>query len=153
MQEKEFRKLLEKCIKGAETESERKVLEEFTEKSKAENAELYFQNEAHKIYLKESIWKGIGAQVNSQKPFWRIAASVAAIFTGLIVTSYLFLQIATTSNVDLRSENAITLELGDGSIKIIEENGVAKVQDKKGNIVGKQNKNLLIYNLKQFHLF
>ena len=70
--------------------------------------------------------------------------SFAAIF---LITFGIFLYWNTLSDTNMSiPPNAITLELENGSIKIIEEDGSGVITDSDGNIIGNQDKNQLAYN-------
>nr|WP_299071030.1 FecR domain-containing protein [uncultured Allomuricauda sp.] len=147
MQEQEFKKLLDKYLKGNLSEDETNILEKFKEELKSRNQEINFKNEAEKAQFQESIWSGIDMHSNKETktPRWKLAASVAAIFIGLIATGYLYLQNTSATSSELIPENAITLELEDGTIKVIEENGATHILDENGNLLGRQNGNQLVY--------
>lgn len=76
---------------------------------------------------------------------WISLSRIAAVFIGLIVLGYTYLQI-TNQKTTVITNNAITLELEDGSIEIVEEGGTMSVLDKYGNVVGNQQGNKLTYN-------
>jgi len=147
MQEQEFRKLMEKSIEGSLMENEGNLLNEFHDKLKKKTRQSYFTDENHKIELKESIWKEVGkSAVPKNKVWtWRKVASIAASFIGILSISYIMWQQFNSDSTSI-PENAITLELEDGTIKVISEDGAASVMDKQGKIVGTQNKNQLIYS-------
>ena len=73
-------------------------------------------------------------------------------YAALIVLSmtigYLVKEVAYKKDVDTEfapTENFITLEREDGNIQVITEDGSTKVLDSKGNIVGSQKGNQLVY--------
>ncbi|MEC3908667.1 FecR family protein [Tamlana sp. 2201CG12-4] len=148
MKEKKFRKLLKKSIEGSLNDEESKILEKFNADLKSRNKEPYFINEAHKHQLKESIWKGVTAnKVSSRKTqLFKQIASVAAVCVGLIAIGFLLLKDLAFSNQNTLPANAITLQLEDGSIKVIEENKTTTILDNDGNIIGNQNNNELVYS-------
>ncbi len=148
MQEKEFRKLLDKYLNGSISEEEENLLNKFKEELKL-NAEPNFQNETEKHNIEKSLWTGINVQKSAnsknRKPVnWKITAA-AAVFIGIIATAYIFMQNLGLNTPISIPENAITLQLEDGSIKIIEEDQTAKVLDKNGNLLGQQKGNQLVY--------
>jgi len=148
MQEEKFRKLLDKYLNGSISEEEENLLNKFKEELKL-NAEPNFHNETEKQDIEKSLWKGINIQKsanskNRKSVNWKITAA-AAVFIGIISTAYIFMQNLSLNAPISIPENAITLQLEDGSIKIIEENQTAKVLDKNGNLLGQQKGNQLVY--------
>ncbi|MFT6993502.1 MAG: transmembrane sensor [Maribacter sp.] len=148
MQEKEFKKLLNKYFDGSLSEEEEELLDKFKEVLKSNN-ETHFQNGAEKNNIEKSLWSGINSEISSSfenRKFanWKIVAS-AAVFIGFTVTGYFYLQNQGFNTPVTIPENVITLQLEDGSIKIIEENQTTKVTDKTGNVVGLQKGNQLVY--------
>lgn len=71
----------------------------------------------------------------------------AAIFVGLaILSGYLFYQISGVSDPSVQiPDNVITLELEDGSIKVIDPTGGNKITNTKGEVIGVQNKDSISY--------
>ena len=73
----------------------------------------------------------------------------AAVVVLLLGIGYLYQSgYFTTKPTIIIPEDSITLQLENGNIKIISENGKTKIADSKGNIVGAQKGNQLIYNNK-----
>lgn len=149
MQEEEFRKLLDKYLNGSISDKEKELLEKFNEELKSLNQELPFENEARKNAIKETLWAGISSQKlksKERKPSsWKVPAA-AAIFIGLIITSYFYLQSTTSNTPQIIPENVISLQLEDGTLKIIKEGETASITDKNGNILGQQKGNQLVYD-------
>ena len=77
--------------------------------------------------------------------FFKIAASVLIVFGVYYLSSEITLTTAplTESTID---PNAITLTLDDGSKQLISENGIKKIINDQGNIVGEQIGNELNYS-------
>ena len=151
MEERKFRKLLDKYIDGSISEKGKDVLGEFEQGLKSKDDKPYFKSGVEKRSTKKSLWTNINDQINvsSRKEklkIWRIAASVAALFIVFIAISGLYMQNAKSSTSDINPGNAITLQLEDGSVKIIEDNGTAKITDKNGTVLGRQTGNQLVYN-------
>lgn len=72
-----------------------------------------------------------------------IAASIVILFSvGLIYQNIFF----NTDKPIVIDENQITLQLDNGDIQIISEGKVVHVTDSKGNIIGNQNGNSIVYN-------
>jgi len=76
---------------------------------------------------------------------WRKYASIAAVFTGIAISTYLFLQNQDARQTDVIPSDVITLELEDGSIEILNEDGSKEVIDKDGNKLGQQKGNQISY--------
>ncbi len=70
--------------------------------------------------------------------FWIKQASVAAVFIGMLIGGYIFWTDQAPDISIAIPKDAITLELGDGSIEILGEEGTNTVRDKKGNVIGQQ---------------
>ncbi|UJH66957.1 FecR family protein [Allomuricauda sp. SCSIO 65647] len=146
MQEKEFRRLMEKSINGSLTKEEEELLQKFQEElGKTSEPPIY--NEQGKAQMRESMWKVIENRTGpkpKKKINWR-AVSVAAIFIGAVGLMSLF-YLTTDQKTNEIPQNAITLELEDGTIKIIEEGETADILNSKGGKLGRQDKNVLIYD-------
>ena len=146
MREHEFRELLEKYLDGSISEEENKLLNKFNEEVSSANKDLHFKNDSRKKEIKDSLWEGISVQSDlktGKTNTWKILAATAAIFIGILSYNFFDTKPSTPYNIP---ENAITLELEDGSLKVIEENGTVKVTDKSGVVLGQQNGNQLVYS-------
>ncbi|MEP3371961.1 MAG: FecR domain-containing protein [Maribacter dokdonensis] len=146
MREHEFRELLEKYLDGSISEEENNLLNKFNEEISSANKDFNFKSESNKIDIKNFLWENISSQSDfkeSKTYTWKILAAVAAVFIGVIGFNFMDSKGPATFNIP---ENAITLELEDGSLKIIEENGAVKVTDKTGAVLGQQNGNQLVYS-------
>ena len=77
----------------------------------------------------------------------RFLGRLAAVFIGLVALSgYLFYQISADSNADVQiPEDVITLELEDGTIKVIDPEKGNKITNAKGEVIGVQNKDSISY--------
>ncbi|MEM6734555.1 MAG: FecR domain-containing protein [Bacteroidota bacterium] len=82
----------------------------------------------------------------SKRPVWKYA-SIAALFIGLIGLGIFYQQGGLSTKVDMvvPGNDAITLELDNGEIKIIDENGSETIATASGQVVGQQEKNKLTY--------
>ncbi len=147
MQEQEFRELLDKYLNGLISDGETGLLDKFNEELKSRNQELPFENEKHKRIIKESLWPGLDAQAfgSRKRRFAKWKATAAAVFIGLMVSAYFYLQDTASNTMDTVPENVISLQLGDGTIKIIDEGGNTNITDKNGGILGQQKGNQLVY--------
>ena len=149
MHEKEFRKLLDKYLDGSISENEKKLMKKFEKEQIKENDSLHFKNEIDKKKVKKALWENVklntepSARLNFK---WRIATSIAAILVGFMMVGYFYLQNSSILHNSAVPQNAITLELEDGSTKIIEENGTVTLTDREGSVLGQQNGNELIYS-------
>lgn len=74
----------------------------------------------------------------ARQKVWRKYVSIAALFIGVIASSYIYWQNQISDNPILIPTDAITLELEDGSIEILNEDGSKKVVDKNGKVIGQQ---------------
>lgn len=149
MQEQEFKKLLDKYLDESISEQELELLEKFKKELKKANKEPHFKNESHKIAIKTSLWTSIQEQTKDSKKrrsiIWKISG-VAAIFLGLLTTGYFYLERSSANTNFVIPENAITLQLENGDVKVINENGQVEVLDTNGNVVGKQDGKSLKYS-------
>ena len=149
MKEKEFRKLLDKSINGPLSEEERLVLEQFQERLAAGSDAAHFKSQSDKVRLKESLWLNINKELNTapklKRESWKMLASIAAVFVGLLAIGYGIHNKQSVDSFVPKTTNVITLELEDGTIKILEEDGSANVFNNSGSLVGRQNKNQLVY--------
>lgn len=147
MKEEEFRKLLEKAIKGNLSAEERQILQRFEARlSKTESP--FFKDENTKALLKNSIKTNVLKEVqrksNAKRNRFRKLTASAAIVIGLLSGSYFYWQNVTTS-AKVELDNVITLELEDGTIKVLNETQDINVTNTSGEVVGQQNNNQLVY--------
>ncbi|MBC8770453.1 DUF4974 domain-containing protein [Arenibacter sp. BSSL-BM3] len=147
MHEKEFRKLLDKYLDGTISENEKMILQKFEKEQISENYNQHFKNETDKNSVKNIVWKNVRLNTFSGSRLdWRVFTSAAAILVGLLMVGYFYYQ---NNNILHKSEvpqNAITLELEDGSTRIIEENGSVILTDKEGSVLGQQKGHELVYS-------
>ncbi|WP_339707909.1 FecR domain-containing protein [uncultured Kriegella sp.] len=89
-------------------------------------------------------------RIERKRKVWRYTGVAAALLIGLLCISYFYYSPRNEEAkkvVDFTpTPDAITLQLQNGSIAIISENGNSKVIDAKGNLIGKQKGNRLIYD-------
>lgn len=148
MHEKKFRELLDKYLNESITDSEKELLGSFRRELKLLNKEPLFSGDTHKKEIKEALWSNIQMHISKVKLRKRrrlIASAVAAVFIGLITTSYLFFNNAASHISNSIPENSITLQLEDGTIKVIDESDEVEVLDAQGRVVGQQNGTSLKY--------
>lgn len=150
MQEQEFKKLLDKYIKGSISTQEMELLENFKLELQRQNIEPYFESEIHKEEVKGSLWSNIQTGILNEKVIKikrRRFYAAAAAFIVFFATGYFYYLSNTPSNVSITiPENVITLELEDGTIKVIDEIGEVKVLDAQGKVVGQQEGSILKYS-------
>ncbi|WP_299671624.1 FecR family protein [uncultured Polaribacter sp.] len=108
-------------------------LKEFKTK-KSEEKLLQFISKDKKVFKLKKV-----------KMFFKYAASIAI----LISASYYY----TENNIQPTEKNIsskqITLKMDNGTIKVIDEKGSFTIQDTKGNIIGNQQGNELVYDTKK----
>lgn len=102
---------------------------------------------------KDKAWKNVVLKAEQSKSkqknlfsnkSWIKYAAIAVLFLGI---GFLFQQgyFSASSTLDIPNE-FITLELENGSTKIINEDGTSELVDKKGNIIGNQKGKILVYD-------
>ncbi|MCL8006468.1 FecR domain-containing protein [Gelidibacter japonicus] len=102
---------------------------------------------------KEKAWKNVLLKKEQSKSkqkhlfsnkSWIKYAAIAVLFIGI---GFLFQQgyFSASSTLDIPNE-FITLELENGSTKIINEDGTSELVDKKGNVIGNQKGKILVYD-------
>ena len=89
--------------------------------------------------------KNLLYRLNIQKVFKYAAVAVFFLSIGYFFQKDFFSG-KSSNETAMPKEEFITLQLEDGNIKVISQDGSAQVLDSKGNIVGKQKGNRLIYN-------
>ncbi|MBU3026330.1 DUF4974 domain-containing protein [Zobellia galactanivorans] len=149
MQDREFRKLLDKYLNGAISDNEKRLLDQFEEELFSLNKSLAFKTEADKNKVKKDLWKSVSKRSLPRERLqfnWRSITSAAAIVGGLLMVGYFYVQNSSQSHNNVILNNVITLELEDGSTRIIDENGSGVLTNKKGAILGEQKGNELVYS-------
>ncbi|MEE9361495.1 MAG: FecR domain-containing protein [Cellulophaga sp.] len=90
--------------------------------------------------------KSISRHLNRRKRVFSVVLKCAAVITILLGVKLIYTKVLNTPDIErLNIEGAITLELDNGDIKIISEDGTIEVVDVKGNIIGKQQGTKLRY--------
>lgn len=140
-------------------------LAESSENKQAFSDYLLFYKKARRIHFiessdKDSAWNKINlklekpirlegknnSNVKRLKPLFKVFkyAAVAVLF---IAVGYIFQQGFLKNNREVIAPNEkITLQLDNGDIEIINEEGIGQIFDNQGNAIGIQNGNQLIYN-------
>ena len=92
-------------------------------------------------------WEELESKLDYSKPKPRFMGLIkyAAILVLLVGIGFFFTQQKSNSNLPVIDKNAITLELGNGNIQVITEDGERTFIDKKGKPVGTQKGNVLNY--------
>ncbi|MEO1010426.1 MAG: FecR domain-containing protein [Bacteroidota bacterium] len=150
MTKKEFFDLVKKYENGACTKDEEKLLFQYCEEVQTKDFATTWnltEKEEAGIRLLQRIVDSMAKTTNNpvRRPNFNRFWWAAAIFTGLLVTGYLYFQRISTNTIEI-PQDAITLELEDGTIEILKEDGTTKVVDKSGKVVGQQNGNQLVYS-------
>lgn len=138
MTEKELDKLIHKFLKGSASSEEIALFEKLEKNSESEVIDI-FRNKEEEKSLRESMFDKIKDNIGDKQryPWWKYA-SAAAIFIGMILSGYFYYQRPMATEAIVVPADAITLELEDGSIEILKEDGTKKVVDKTGKVLGVQ---------------
>ncbi len=93
-------------------------------------------------------WQELESKLDKNKlgPGFSGFMKYAAILVLLVGIGYFFAKQESNSDLPVVDRNAITLEIGNGNIQIITEDGERTIVDKKGNPVGVQKGNVLNYS-------
>ena len=149
MQEQEFRKLLDKYLDGSISDKEKQLLKQFEEELDSRSKLTHFIDPADNVKVKASIWKKVSRRTTRVAPRyfnWKTASSSAAVIIGLLVVGYVYFQNSGQLQKGPLPQNAITLEMEDGSVRIIEENSLATLTNSKGAVLGQQKGNEIVYS-------
>lgn len=102
-----------------------------------------------RIYQKVLVEVGKHEASKKSKPFrWKYPAVAAAVVAFLLVYNFYNLGYfgGGSDEIILQEQEYITLELEDGSTKIISQDGTVQVTNKQGEVVGKQEGSRLVYD-------
>ncbi|MEM9142082.1 MAG: FecR domain-containing protein [Bacteroidota bacterium] len=149
MDKKEFFALLEKYNSGECNPAEEEALLQFYNRLQSrgvmQNWKVSEKEEAKLRLLKRILATTRNEKSGSTRTlvFPKIAR-IAALFIGLLGLAYILLQNLQTEPLPV-PKNAITLELEDGSIEILQEGGSTTVVNQQGRTVGKQQNGQLVY--------
>jgi len=139
MEEQEFRTLLDKYLNGSITNSEKNVLERFENELEFQNSEPAFFSEKHKNEIKIALWKNIQKGAAKEKLIKMIRwSAAAAVFIIFISIGHIYLNSSSSKTSRIIPENAVTLQLEDGTIRIVNNNGQGNILDGQGKVVGQQ---------------
>ncbi|WP_422082933.1 FecR family protein [Ulvibacterium sp.] len=151
MTKKEFFDLLVKFEQGQCSKREEDVLFSFYD-SFQDNDVMGSWDLSEKEQARIRLLKRINKTIRNQKANKNGKATVqkwlrvAAVFIGIIGVGFMLLEISSDRTPTIViPQDAITLEMEDGSIEVIQEDGDKRVIDSQGNVVGQQNGNELVY--------
>ncbi|WP_276165973.1 FecR family protein [Zobellia alginiliquefaciens] len=74
-----------------------------------------------------------------------VALKVAAVFVGLMATTLAVFYTSFGASASIENHSQITLELEDGTVKVLKEGSMKILTDASGKTVGEQNQNTLYY--------
>jgi transmembrane sensor len=124
-------------------------VQEFKRYDKTHYTIIFSMNELDSDKIKEELL----LRIRKDKSIYsklkvRSILKYAAIAIVFISVGYFYQDFSKVQSVNdvVPQEEFITLQLDDGNIKIISEDGTSKVKDKKGNIIGRQNGLQLVYD-------
>ncbi|MEO1010416.1 MAG: FecR family protein, partial [Bacteroidota bacterium] len=148
MDKKEFFTLVDKHEKGQCSKAEEQALLQFYDRLQSRKVMASWdlsEKEEAKIRLLKRILHTVRHQKREKvTPFhWKALAKIAAVFIGVLGIGYVVLQ-NTLFGPEEIPDNVITLELEDGSIEVIEDDGNATVEQ-SGQIIGKQQGGQMVY--------
>ncbi|SFD31975.1 FecR protein [Algibacter lectus] len=150
MTKNEFLKLAKKHQKGECSEREKNILFSFCEKAQFKDL-ISTWNISEEDKTRMETLRRIKSTIRfhetrkQKKKYYTQIKTIAAVFLGLMITSYLYLHHIQNSLTNIPT-NAITLELEDGSIKVIDENlKTNSFLNKAGSLIGTQKGKRLVY--------
>ncbi len=149
MKERDFRRLLDKSVDSTISENESQLLNKFEEELISRENNFPFQGDSDKKRIKKALWNRIvfkTMHANNTLRKWRVVASIAATLVCFLLIKNFYFQVSSQFVKNTMINNAITLELEDGSLRIIEENGSVLLTDKNGIVLGQQIGNGLVYS-------
>lgn len=132
--------ILNEALKSVEA---RKLLESYLHVDYMLNDEFQEFNSKNALDKFKKQTENVSLKISWRKKsinFLKYAAMIAIVISTAITIKY-FSQ----EEIKPIDENVITLELNDGSIKIIDPNANQEIVNVKGSLVGKQNQDKLIY--------
>ncbi|HET8736822.1 MAG TPA: FecR domain-containing protein [Pricia sp.] len=139
MTAKEVDKLIQKYIDGRATPEEIASLEKLEKGAEPEILKNLFKNRDEEKKVRDAIFDSINIRIKgTPKPVWWKYASAAAILIGCLASGYFFRQHHEPKDPVQLPSDAITLQLGDGSIEVLSEDETTKVVDRSGKMVGVQ---------------
>ena len=104
----------------------------------------------------QEAWKVISAELQKNKSFKKNRFSsyslfrYAAVFIGLIGCFYSYRTLSTQETIQTELDaNAITLEMGNGEIQVLTQQGTANIVTNKGSVLGKKGDGIVDYSMNQ----
>ena len=150
-------KKISKYLRGTATSSEEEEVE-FWITSSDQNAKKFYSFKAKyiastldetEVDLDSFYHTHISSTNSNSKNNGRVIFTIlksAAILAILVGVTFIFKDnISDSSSAPIISEDAITLQLSDGTVEVISEDGTAKVVDSEGNVLGAQQGSQLVY--------
>ena len=153
MTKKEFLELADKYNDGNCSEKEKELLFKFCDdaqfKNLTANWDLSDETQIRINLLKRIIHTIQSEKRKRSKTFrFKYAQAAATILIILSIASYYYLEMDNTSTIEI-PKNAITLQLEDGTIKVVKENDTNTFFNSQGNVVSKQQGNKLVYKVEK----
>ncbi|MDF0715315.1 FecR family protein [Muricauda sp. 334s03] len=151
MDKEQFLHLIEKHLSGKTTHEEEKILLRYYnsfQKNDGEEVEGSLGSDDQKKVILDNIHKEMDKE-DKRRLWTKEILKYAAIGILLLGSGYFFktIFIRTGSNVPLGPrENSITLEMENGSTKLISEGATINIKNTEGNIIANQNGNQLVYD-------
>ena len=143
--------LIERHLSGKATSEEEKILSRYYnsfQKNEGEDERDSLVSDDRRKVILGNIQKEIGKE-NTRKLWPKEILKYAAIGILLLGTGYFFktLVLNTSDNIPLlQNENSITLEMENGSTKVINEDAQINIKNSNGSIIANQNGNELVYD-------
>ena len=114
----------------------------------------YSMNDSNADKIKEELLskirndKSIFSKLKTQVLFKYAAIAIIFISVGYFYQNY---SVNHSNDVLISNEEFVTLELENGNVKILSDDGQSKVRDDSGNVVGKQKGSQLVYESESIH--
>lgn len=146
MTEKELELLIQKYLEGKATSQEISYLEKLEKDAEHKILKEVFLNDSDEAETKESIFNNIEKNIDVKQALsWWKYASIAAIFIGIFTSGYFLYENLVYQNKLTIPSDAITLELEDGSIEILNETRAKALMRNDGKVIGQQINQLITY--------
>lgn len=148
MNKKEAKKLFNKYLNNECSIEEQQLLDTFLDSYQSKKTTWLESILGREEIFKNQSWLIIESQIKKRKKrhLFKSYMKYAAIIFAFLAIGYLFQQAFIFQSKIIIPNEKITIQLDNGNIEIINEKGSSTVIDKKGNIVGAQKGNQLIYN-------
>lgn len=148
MNKDEFLKLSEKFQKNDCSEIEKNILFDFCEQAQLKDLSTnwsFSEEEATRARVLQKITNQIKTEQKQHSKVYRLKkiSAIAAVFAGLIMGSYFYLQNSSPDNLLLAEK--ISIQLENGQIINLEDFTADSIFDKKGSFVAHFESNKLVY--------